>query len=301
MSKTQTVDEFQSLLPPNASGFEQAHERASHFSPAKSIPDYVAKHWDPETCPESLLPWLAWSLSVDEWDEQWPTEAKRTLIQNSVTIHKHKGTVGAVKRALASLGVVMEFFEWFEDVDDAVLVPVHSKEPNTFTFIAWANEQAYTSQTITLSKQLYDDIYRVTNHTKPQRAHFDFLVGVKMNSGLAVASTSSALQVGRFNYDTVPVKAAPSEITAGLTVASQRRFGVNRQHGFTQAVEGRTQSTIGAAVHLTNQRHSVARFYMQSPQKLPAGCYYLQSGLAAGCHFNNRRMSVGRFYLHPTE
>ncbi|CAM3964205.1 phage tail protein I [Pseudoalteromonas byunsanensis] len=266
MSKTQAVDEFKSLLAPNASKFEQAHERASHFSTSKSIPEYVANHWHPATCPESLLPWLAWSLSVDEWDEQWPIEAKRTLIQNSVAIHKHKGTVGAVKRALASLGVVMEFFEWFEDVDDAVLVPIHSKEPNTFTFIAWANESAYTSQSVTLSKQLYDDIYRVTNHTKPQRAHFDFLVGIKMNSALAVASTSSALQVGRFNYDTVPVKAAPSEITAGLTVVSQRRFGVNRQHGYTQAVEGR-----------------------------------LCAGLQALVHLNNRRMSVGRFYLHPTK
>ncbi|CAH9054892.1 hypothetical protein PSECIP111951_01131 [Pseudoalteromonas holothuriae] len=301
MSKTYKDADFTSLLPPNGSQFEQAYERATHFSPVKQIPDYVAKHWHPNTCPEDLLPWLAWSLSVDEWDEQWPSETKRALIQNSVSIHKHKGTVGAVKRALASLGVVMEFFEWFEEVDDAVLVPIHKKDPNTFTFIAWANDVAYTSQEVVLNLELYDAIHRVTNQTKPQRAHFDFLVGARMDAGLTVGATSSALQVGRMTYDTVPVKAAPSEITAGLTVASQKRYGLNRQHGVTRPVQGRLTAQLGTGLHFNNQRHTVGRFYMQNSQKLPAGCYYLQSGIAAGCHISNKRYSVGRFYLHPNE
>ncbi|NOU49532.1 phage tail protein I [Pseudoalteromonas sp. JBTF-M23] len=296
-----TKQDFKSLLAPNASKFEQAHERATYFDDVKPIPDYVAKHWHPDTCPEKLLPWLAWSLSVDDWDEQWPVEAKRALIKNSVAIHKHKGTVGAVKRALKSLGVVIEFFEWFEDVDNTALIPVHSKEPNTFTFITWANEQVYTSQQVALSDALYKAINRVTNQTKPQRAHFNFLVGAKLDLGITVATTSSGLQVGRINYNTLPAKAAPSEITAGLTVSSHGRYAVNRQRGATKAVDARLQDTVALGVHLNNQRHTVGRFYMTSDQKLPAGCYYLQSQLAAGCHFSNRRISVGRFYLYPNK
>jgi phage tail P2-like protein len=294
-------EQFQSLLPMNANALEQSIEQVSHFSPSKTIPDYVAKHWDPATCPEQLLPWLAWSLSVDEWDEQWSAETKRALIQESVTIHKHKGTVGSVKRALASLGVKIDFFEWFEDVNDVALAPHHSSQPNTFTFIAWANETPYTSQQVVLSQALYDAIYRVTNHTKPQRAHFNFLVGAKLNLGVTVAATSSGLQVGRINYNTVPVKAAPIEMTAGLTVVNQHRYGLKRNYGKTQAVSGELTAELGAGLHLHNQRHSVGRFYMSNDQKLPAGCHYLQSSLAAACHFSNRRFSVGRFYLHSPQ
>ncbi|MBD1582489.1 phage tail protein I [Pseudoalteromonas sp. S16_S37] len=296
-----TEQGFKSLLAPNASKLEQAHERATYFDDVKQIPDYVAKLWHPDTCPEKLLPWLAWSLSVDDWDEHWPVEAKRALIKNSVAIHKHKGTVGAVKRALKSLGVVIEFFEWFEDVDNTALIPVHSKEPNTFTFMTWANEQVYTSQQVALSDALYKAINRVTNQTKPQRAHFNFLVGAKLDLGITVATTSSGLQVRRINYDTLPVKAAPSEITAGLTVSSLDRLSVNRQRGSTKAVEARLQDSVAFGLHLHNQRHTVGRFYMLSEQKLPAGCYYLQSELSAGLHLNNRRFTVGRFYLYPNK
>ncbi|MBQ4844912.1 phage tail protein I [Pseudoalteromonas sp. MMG005] len=300
-NNTDEANDFQSLLPMNGSALEQSIERASSFLPNKPIPEYVAKHWDPKTCPETLLPWLAWSLSVDEWDEQWSTETKRALIQESVTIHKHKGTVGSVKRALASLGLKVDFFEWFEDVDDVFLAPHHSGKPNTFTFIAWANETPYTSQQVVLSQALYDSIYRVTNHTKPQRAHFNFLVGAKLDLGVTVATTSSGLQVGRINYDTVPVKAALTEMTAGLTVVNKHRYGLKRHYGKTQAVSGELSAALGAGLHLHNQRHSVGRFYMSSDQKLPAGSYYLQSSFAAAFHFSNRRFSVGRFYLHSSQ
>ena len=292
---------FQSLLPCNGSELEQSLERATSFIPRKPVPEYVAKHWDPSTCPESLLPWLAWSLSVDEWDEDWSVETKRALIQESVSIHKHKGTVGAVKRALSSLGLQLEFFEWFEEVDDVFLAPHHSGKHNTFTFIAWANETPYTSQQVVLSQSLYDSIHRVTNHTKPQRAHFNFLVGAKLDLGVQMATTSSGMQVGRINYDTVPVKAAPTEMTAGLTVVSNNRYGLKRHYAKAKAVSPELTGSLSAGLHLHNQRHSVGRFYMSSDQKLPAGCYYLTSSMAAAFHFSNRRFSVGRFYLHSSQ
>ncbi|TMP83758.1 phage tail protein I [Pseudoalteromonas phenolica] len=160
------------------------------FSSSEVIEQNIAHQWDPLRCPVTLLPWLAWSLSVDDWDESWTEETKRAMIANSVKVHKHKGTVGAVKKALSALGLQIDFFEWFEDVDDVYLAPYHSREPNTFIFIAWANETPYTSKSIVLDQTLYDAIYRVTNQTKPQKAHFDFLVGVKMSSAMLAGAIS---------------------------------------------------------------------------------------------------------------
>lgn len=60
--------------------------------------------WTPERAPESVLPWLAWALSVDDWDEAWSPDRKRAVIAASVEVHRHKGTVASVKAALAAMG-----------------------------------------------------------------------------------------------------------------------------------------------------------------------------------------------------
>ncbi|WP_274626575.1 phage tail protein I [Arvimicrobium flavum] len=64
--------------------------------------------------PASLLPWLAWDRSVDEYVDSWPEEVKRAVIGGSFPYHKIKGTPGALKAALASLGFETTVTEWFE-------------------------------------------------------------------------------------------------------------------------------------------------------------------------------------------
>jgi phage tail P2-like protein len=92
-----------SLLPPNRTGQEHAIEQTQAARIAgMDVP--VDRLWNPSTCPAALLPWLAWALSVDEWDDAWPEETKRRVIADSVTVHRVKGTVGAVRRALAAAG-----------------------------------------------------------------------------------------------------------------------------------------------------------------------------------------------------
>jgi len=71
--------------------------------------------WRPETCPAAALPWLAWALSVDAWDSCWPEDIKRAAIAASIAVHRVKGTVGAVKLALASLGYTTRLIEWMAD------------------------------------------------------------------------------------------------------------------------------------------------------------------------------------------
>ena len=93
------------LLPFNAN----AHERALSLATARvgsvSI-DPIRDQWNPWACPLETLPWLAWALAVTPWNPQWTEGQKRSAIAVSLSIHRQRGTIGAVKQALAALGYV---------------------------------------------------------------------------------------------------------------------------------------------------------------------------------------------------
>lgn len=93
-----------SLLPPNASSLERALEAVAAERIEAIEVERLRALWTPADCPAPLLPWLAWALSVDEWDGAWPEATQRAVIAASIDVHRHKGTVAAVRRALAAAG-----------------------------------------------------------------------------------------------------------------------------------------------------------------------------------------------------
>jgi phage tail P2-like protein len=101
-----------SLLPHNATAQERALEAV--IAPPLMPPVPLREIWDPETCPANLLPWLAYAFSVDDWKSAWPETAKRKVIRQSFQIHRRKGTVGAMRRALESVFDQAQLQEWFE-------------------------------------------------------------------------------------------------------------------------------------------------------------------------------------------
>lgn len=86
------------LLPPNATGFERA--LSGPTGRITAIPSPIDTLWRWEACPEAFLPWLAWALSVDLWDETWPVERKRGMIRESFDLHRKKGTLYCIGRYL---------------------------------------------------------------------------------------------------------------------------------------------------------------------------------------------------------
>ena len=102
-----------SLLPPNAAALECAVESAINGA-IEAVPIPISDLWNPNRCPAPLLPWLAWQLSADHWDSGWDEARKRELLKNSIAVHRHKGTVGAMRRALDALNFRSESEEWFE-------------------------------------------------------------------------------------------------------------------------------------------------------------------------------------------
>lgn len=111
------------LLPPNATPQEVA--LAGTTERIDAIPVRSRQMWNAQTCPADLLPWLAWALSVDEWNADWSEQQKRDTIAASFVIHSTKGTLAAVKASLAALGYDSTVIEWFQQPNDL--------EPYTFT------------------------------------------------------------------------------------------------------------------------------------------------------------------------
>lgn len=89
------------LLPSNSSALERSLAKTG--APISSLPTPARHVRNPSTCPANLLPFLAWELSVDEWNPGWGEDVKRAVIAASIAIHRHKGTIGAVRRALAAI------------------------------------------------------------------------------------------------------------------------------------------------------------------------------------------------------
>ena len=103
----------QSLLPPRKTGLERALEGA--MARIGAAPHPLDTLWTPEACPESFLPYLAWALSVDDWDPGWTEEVKRRVVATALEVHRVKGAPGAVALTLASLGLeAVRLTEWFE-------------------------------------------------------------------------------------------------------------------------------------------------------------------------------------------
>ena len=104
-----------SLLPPSASDFMRCVERGA--TRLSALPVSLNQLWDPDTCPVALLPYLAWALSVDRWDRDWTEETKRQVIRDAWAIHRHKGTISAIRRVVEPFGYVINVTEWWETGD----------------------------------------------------------------------------------------------------------------------------------------------------------------------------------------
>ncbi|GGY03768.1 phage tail protein I [Paludibacterium paludis] len=100
------------LLPSGSTPLELAAAEA--LADAMTLPVPLRTLTNPDTCPVNLLPYLAWALSVDRWDQDWSESTKRKVIKASWYIHKHKGTIGALRRVVEPLGYLIEVIEWFQ-------------------------------------------------------------------------------------------------------------------------------------------------------------------------------------------
>ena len=184
------------LLPPNATAQEKALSEAIARLSDVSVP--IAELWNPWTCPVLLLPWLAWALSVDEWDSAWSEKQKRATIAAAVQVHRIKGTRGALQRALDALGYTVRIREWFEESPTA--------DPFTFSLEIDVDDRG-------IDGALYSMLRNTANGAKNTRSHLSGLTAVSTVRGQCLCGS------GAFGGASIQVSPwTPSDIETGRPV-----------------------------------------------------------------------------------
>lgn len=89
------------MLPANATRYERALVGGML---ASELPVPIADLWNVDRCPIALLPFLAWAMSVDVWDEAWSETIKRSVVRNSIALHRLKGTLEGIRRHVRLAG-----------------------------------------------------------------------------------------------------------------------------------------------------------------------------------------------------
>ena len=162
------------LLPPSAS----PQERAIALTCAErceDLPIPLRALWDPATCPADLLPWLAWTFSVDRWRSTWPEATKRSVIAAAMDVHRRKGTVASVRKAVEALGTVLVVKEWWE----------YAGAPYTARIEAYTDDVADDGTGLT--PEVIEDLLAIIQYTAPVRVHFDLEAGALFARPLGAA------------------------------------------------------------------------------------------------------------------
>lgn len=166
---------MKSLLPLNSTQLERAMEAT--FFEKTIIP--LRTLYNADTCPVHLLPHLAWAWSVDRWDYRWTEATKRAAIKASYYIHKHKGTIGALRRVVEPLGYLIEVIEWWQTVPLGV--------PGTFALKVGVLDTGITEEMYQELERLIDDAKPVSRHLTglaiSLEARGDIYIGVSVYDG----------------------------------------------------------------------------------------------------------------------
>lgn len=188
------------LLPPNATAQERA--LANTIARISDVPLAARMMWNPDTIPANLLPWMAWAFSVDDWNNNWTEQEKRNVIKNSLFIHKHKGTLAAIKRAVEPLGYIIRIVEWWEDTPQA--------EPYTFRLEVGLLDKG-------VDESIYDQFTRLIETNKNLRSHMKALT---IKSEIKGVAYFGAGMVSGITTTVYPYIAENLESTGGVFTAA---------------------------------------------------------------------------------
>ena len=210
--------------------------------------------------PENVLDILAYDLHVDWYDFDYPIEAKRGVIKDSVKVHKRLGTVYATLTALRSVYPNSEIEEWFDYGGEPFLFRVvidvtKAKAPAEYFQIKRAID-AYKRLTAHMESLIYQcriDIeiaietrwWWLSSHrtgkalcgTYPQR-----------NTRGALGSAVIAVQpeAGGFGFSSTPAGTAPQRSTvAALRTGQIEAHSGAEGYGYTVTTAGPEKAGTG--------------------------------------------------------
>ena len=161
--------------------------------------------------PEELVDILAYDLHVDWYDYNYPLEAKRDLVKNSVKVHKKMGTKYAIETALGSLFPESEVEEWFQ----------YEGEPGHFHIVLDVTNQRITAD--------YAAIIRAVKMYKRLSAHMDELTYQGQVHGVIYTHGEyfryKTPLTGRLNAGTYPQRNTKAGIGAATYIVGTEAAG----------------------------------------------------------------------------
>lgn len=176
------------LLPPNATPLETAIA-ATMAARLDALACDLRALWNPQTCPEPLLPWLAATVAVEQWSDAWPLSLRRARIASAIAIHRAKGTAQAVQDVIAAYGGTFHLTEWWQTTPPG--------PPHTFA-LSVAIGGAIAAPAAELITAMTADIDRV----KPARAHYTLSVATHAAAAPGVIGAARGASYARLSLTT---------------------------------------------------------------------------------------------------
>lgn len=200
----------ESLLPPNATSLLKDLEAV--FGDAIDLPTLNRFVNNPDEAPENILPWLAWGVSVDDWSDGWSEEVRRNVIKASIEVHRRKGTIGALKKALQAFNYTnVKIEEWFE----------YGAEPYFFRVFFDIIEPGFDVNVL-------PQIRRIIQNTKNARSHLESLkvylateLGLMSVGSFIISKEITSLEPVIFDSDDYLINESPAPILGSFLISKE--------------------------------------------------------------------------------
>lgn len=174
---------------------------------------------------------LAKQYDVEPWRDSWNVALKRSVLKTAIADKRKKGTLSAVKQALASLGSAASVVEWFKKTPKG--------DPHTFT--VYATQPDYEG---VISAEMQEDLLIMVDDAKPVRSHYNFVLTEDLRAKIGVHGFSRQLA-----YSRVPRVETGSDDVVCSTPQHPRASNANL-FGWTGTLS--TLGIVGATAKITS-------------------------------------------------
>ncbi len=179
-----------SLLPPNASTLLRDLEDI--FGESFDLPTLNRYVTNPDLAPVHILPWLAWALSVDDWSDIWSEQVRRNVIKASVEVHRKKGTIGALKKALQAFNYTnIKVEEWFE----------YDSDPYFFRVFFEVREPGFDVNILPQVQKVIQNTKNARSHLESLRAYLSAEMGLVSIGSIIISKEVTSLNPVIFDHD----------------------------------------------------------------------------------------------------
>lgn len=180
----------QSLLPPNAS--QLLRDLESIFGDSFDLPTLNRYVVNPDLAPAHILPWLAWALSVDDWSDSWSEQVRRNVIKASIEVHRKKGTIGALKKALQAFNYTnVKVEEWFD----------YGADPYFFRVFFDVTEPGFDVNILPQVQKVIQSTKNARSHLESLRAYLSAEMGLVSIGSIILSKEVTSLEPVIFDHD----------------------------------------------------------------------------------------------------